>query len=112
MNNEIESFIGELRSAPRNVQAEMLCHYRQVTEACKSCPEKKCPRRHNLSEVPDYTKDIDPLARGHYLVDTGKNLFFAVPNPECFYGMFCKVIRDLALGKYKDQFKEESDERA
>lgn len=107
MNNEIENFIKELSSAPEDVQREMLCHYRQITGACASCPKKKCPRRHNLSEVPDYTKDIDPLARSHYLVDTGKNLLFAVPNPECFYGMFCKVIRDLALGKYKDQFKEE-----
>lgn len=110
MNNEIESFIEELSSAPEDVQREMLCHYRQITAACVSCPKKKCPRRHNLSEVPDYTKDFDPLTRAHYLVDTGKHMFFAVPNPECFYGMFCKVIRDLALGKYKDQFEEKADE--
>jgi hypothetical protein len=88
----------------------MLCHYRMMTSACRDCPKKKCPRRHNLSEVPDYTKDIDPQTRAEYVVDTGKNLFFAVPNPECFYGMFCKIIRDLALGKYKDQFEEKADE--
>lgn len=105
MNNEIESFIKELSSAPEDVQREMLCHYRIRTSACRDCPDMGCPKRMS-AEVPDYTKDINPLARSEYVVDTGKNLLFAVPNPECFYGLFCKVIRDLALGKYKDQFKE------
>lgn len=105
MKTEIESFIEELSSAPEDVQREMLCHYRMMTSACKDCPDTGCPKR-MPDEVPDYTKDIDPLARAHYLVDTGKHMYFAVPNPECFYGLFCKVIRDLALGKYKDQFKE------
>lgn len=109
MKNEIESFIEELSSAPEDVQREMLCHYRMITSACRHCPDTGCPKRMPY-EVPDYTKDIDPLARAEYVVDTGKSLLFAVPNPETMYPLFCRVIRDLALGKYKDQFKEEYDD--
>lgn len=106
MKNEIESFIKELASAPEDVQREMLCHYRLMTSACRDCPDTGCPKR-MPDEVPDYTKDIDPQARAEYVVYTGKDLLFAVPNPETMYPLFCGVIRDLARGKYKDLFKEE-----
>lgn len=59
----------------------------------------------------DYLLFVHRLNK-HAKRDNRKDLptIVKLTNPECFYGMFCKVIKDLALGKYKDQFKDGDNE--